>query len=365
MDSFDDQIQGQMSITDLFEPPERLLAVSRIFARARKNMSLAEQKTFVYALSELRFTEKAETDVVHLDKKTLAHIVGLNTDSDHLSYDLWVRIKDLRKHSEIEFAEEDKDFYENGTLVRKVTLFKSIVRIRFDDEYLSLFTGLTSDYITMWSADIFQMKSKRSVQFYELLRQKTDTRKDVNSEGLGVRAFKELFEIPETGEGSYMRTSKQGGFNRTRFEQQVIQPLCDDLKNCKMIHLIVQSDGKLYEKVKRGNRVAGYRFYWTFTSHPAFTSPAAVQQIPKKKSGGEDLREFKAASNDNDSNRRKVIIDKKAKDLIDSFSVKGDKKPKQKKSKKNSFTDFDQRERDYEALERALLNQGMKGDTDK
>ena len=329
MDSFDDQIQGQMSITDLFEPPERLLAVSRIFARARKNMSLAEQKTFVYALSELRFTEKAETDVVHLDKKTLAHIVGLNTDSDHLSYDLWVRIKDLRKHSEIEFAEEDKDFFDDGSLVRRVTLFKNIVRIRFDDEYLPLFTGLTSDYITMWSADIFQMKSKR------------------------------------TGEGSYMRTSKQGGFNRTRFEQQVIQPLCDDLKNCKMIHLIVQSDGKLYEKVKRGKRVAGYRFYWTFTSHPAFTSPAEVQQIPKKKSGGEDLREFKAASNDNDSNRRKVIIDKKAKDLIDSFSVKGDKKPKQKKPKKNSFTDFDQRERDYEALERMLLNQGIEGSKDK
>lgn len=35
-DEFDLQIEGQMSIEDLFEPPERLFAVSRIFARARK-----------------------------------------------------------------------------------------------------------------------------------------------------------------------------------------------------------------------------------------------------------------------------------------------------------------------------------------
>ena len=35
-DEFDLDTDGQMTIEDLFQPPERLFAVSRIFARARK-----------------------------------------------------------------------------------------------------------------------------------------------------------------------------------------------------------------------------------------------------------------------------------------------------------------------------------------
>ena len=336
MDSFDDQIQGQMSIADLFEPPEKLFAVSRIFARARKSMSLAEQKTFVYALSEMRFTEEAESDCVKLDKKTLARILGITTaDTGHLSVNLYDEIKELPRHSYIEINEKDLDLCSNGFMITAVTRFKNVIRLRFNREYLGLFTGLTSDYLTMWSADIFQMKSKRSVQFYEYLRQRTDTRKDVNSEGLGIRAFKELFGIPETGEGSYMRPSSQGGFSRTRFEQQVIQPLCDDLKNCRMINLIVQPDGKLYEKVKRGNRVAGYRFYWTFTSHPAIASAEEVHEIRK--------------AVDADPQVLKV-----AKDIVD-----GKKKPGRKK---NSFDYDGQRQHDFDSLERMLLNQGIEGD---
>ena len=331
MDIFDDQIEGQMSIEDIFEPPQRLFAVSRIFARARKDMSLAEQKTFVYALSEMRFTEEAQSDCVKLNKKKLARILGINTtDAGHLSVNLYDEIRELPRHSYIEINEKDLGLCSNGFMITAVTRFKNVVRLRFNREYLGLFTGLTSDYITMWSADIFQMKSKRSVQFYEYLRQKTDTRKDVNSEGLGVRAFKEMFGIPETGEGSYMRSAEQGGFNRTRFEQQVIQPLCDDLKNCRMINLIVQSDGKLYEKVKRGNRVAGYRFYWTFTSHPAIASAEEVHEIRK--------------AVDADPQILKV-----AKDIVD-----GKKKPGRKK---NSFNDFEQRKIDFDELERRLIRQ--------
>ena len=42
IDRPDDQIVGQMSLDDLFQPTDRLFAVSRIFARARKDMSLAD-----------------------------------------------------------------------------------------------------------------------------------------------------------------------------------------------------------------------------------------------------------------------------------------------------------------------------------
>lgn len=327
-DNFDGQIEGQMSIEDLFKPPERLFAVSRIFSRARKEMSLAEQKTFVYALSEMRFTEESNSEIVFLDKKTLANICGVKSDANHLSVDLHNLIRDLAKHSEVHFSKEDVGLYDDGQIITRVTMFKNRVRVKFEKDYLSLFTGLTTDYLTMWSSDIFQMTSKRSVQFYEFLRQNTDTRKDVNCIGLGVKAFKEMFSIPQEGKGSYMKSD--GHFNRTEFEKKIIQSLCNDLKDCKMIHLVTQPDGKPYEKVKQGKRVLGYRFYWTFSARPGIASAEEVKQI--KESVEKDPQVLKVA-----------------RDI-----VKGKQNPK-KKQKKNDFTEFEQRNYDFDDLESSLL----------
>lgn len=314
-DNFDTQVEGQMNLTDVFSPEDRLFAVSRIFARARKDMTLAEQKTFVCALSQLKFTEEAKTNIIYLDKKKLAQIVGVFSDPDHLSVNLFRAIKELPKHSYIEIPREDRDFYESGQIITKCTIFGKRVRIKFEEEYMSLFTGLTSNYITMWSSDIFQMTSTRSIQFYEYLRQITDTRKDVNSVGLGVRAIKEMFDIPKAGKGSYMR--EKDGLDRANFERFVIDPLCEDLKNCKMINLIIQPNGRYYEKVKNGGRVEGYRFYWTMSEHPAVASATEVKQIQERV----------------DKNPRVLKV---AKDILD-----GEKKPK-----KNSFTNIIQS--DYE-----------------
>ena len=327
IDRPDDQIEGQMSLDDLFQPTDRLFAVSRIFARARKGMNLAEQKTFVYALSQLRFSETPKTNVVYMDKKTLGKIVGVNSDPDHLSVDLHRTIGDLPKHSFIKIADRDLDFYDSGFIITRLTMLKNRVRVKFEEEYLRLFTGLTSGYLTMWSTDIFRMNSKRSVQFYEYLRQITDPKKSENSVLLGIRAIKEMFEIPETGKGSYMRG--KDGFDRVNFEKRVIDPICEDLQQCRMISLIVQPDGKLYEKVKRGNRVAGYRFYWTFTAYPAVASAEEVKQIQERVD--QDPQVLKAA-----------------KDIL-----KGEKKQKGK----NQFTEFEQNQYDWDQLEAELLKE--------
>ena len=324
-DKLDTQCDGQMSLDDLFAPPERLFAVSRIFARARKAMTLAEQKTFVYALSQVRFTEEAATSVIYMDKKTLAAIVGVKSDDDHLSVDLSRSIGDLPAHSYIKIADKDLDLYDSGFLVTRITMLKNRVRVKFEEDYLKLFTGLTTDYITMWSADIFGMTSKRSVIFYELLRQETDTRDKIHSLGLGVKALKELFEIPMEGKGSYMR--EKSGLDRAQFEKRVIDPLCEDLMKCKMIRLVLQPDGKPYEKIKQGHRVAGYRFFWTFTAHPAVADAGEVKEIQDRV----------------DKNPQ---ILKVAKDLLE-----GEKRPK-----KNPFTDYPQTTYDWDVINDLIAN---------
>lgn len=344
-EEFDLQTEGQMTIEDLFEPPEKLFAVSRIFARARKQMSLEEQKTFVYALSQLRFTEEAKSCVVYLDKRILAKILGIKSDSNHLSRVIFNSIKEIAKHSYIELADEDKEsgFCASGQVVTTVIInrkFRNLVYIRLNEDYIKLFTGLEKDYITMWSLDIFKMKSKRSVQFYELLRQLTDTRFEVNQYGWGVKQLKEMFDIPKDGKGSYMR--RDGHFDRPAFEKYVIQPLCNDIQKCKMINLVVQSDGKLYEKVKQGNRVIGYRFYWTFTSHPAVATAEEVYQIQQRA----------------DKNPQVLKI---AKDLLEGERRSYQQETgenltgKRSRTKKNKFTEMETNQYDFDALEEELL----------
>jgi plasmid replication initiation protein len=326
------ECKGQMSIEDFLsvEIPEKMIAVSKIFARARKEMNLPEFKAFIYALTHIKFTSENENRLL-LDKKTLAAIVGVNSDPDHLSEDLKRSIGQLPKHSFIEIDDQDHDFYESGVLITNIRMYKNNASITFNPTYMSLFSNIAREknFITMWSGDIFSMKSERSIEFYEQLRLNTDDRKGVNQADVGIRWFKELFNIPKEGKGSYMR--EKGGFDRNNFERKVIDPLCEDLAKCRMINLIVQEDGKYYQKLKRNGRVEAYRFNWTYTSHPQVASAAEVKQIQER------------------VDRNPQVL-KVARDVL-----AGEKKPK-KSQKKNSFNNFNQRDYDFDELERAILN---------
>ena len=326
-DEFDDQIEGQMTIEDLFQPPEKLFAVHRIFARARKSMTLAEQQTLVFALTQIRFTgDIPEQMEVNIDKRQLAAAIGMKTDADHLSVDLYKKLKNISKNSMIEIADEDKAVYSSGVLITDINRIGTDIVISFNRKYLGLFTGLSRDYITMWSGDIFKMRSVRSVQFYELLRQLTDTRYDICSHGWGVKQLKELFGIPKDGPGSYMR--KDGHFDRPAFERYVIQPLCDDLQKCKMISLVLQPDKKFYEKVKVGKRVVGYRFYWTFTSNPKNGSAKEVHEIQER------------------VDKNPAVL-KVAKNILEGKS--------RRTGSKNKFIQYEQNKYDCDKLENELL----------
>lgn len=306
-DKPDDLIDGQLTFVDILDPHDKLIAISKILSRARHDMSLSEQKTFIYALTQLRFTEKPKSDFVVLDKVELAKILGIK--KNHFHRDIKNAIGDLDEHSRCIFDDEEAERYVSGTIISTIDIQKDIVVIYFNKYYLPLFTNLTRDYITLWSEDIFSMTNDRTPKFYEYLREATDDRKDIQSVLLGVRAIKDMYGMTKE---SYMRA--KGGFNRANFERFVIDSIVNDMKNCKMLKLIVQPDGKLYEKVKAGTKVIGYRFFWEFRKY--------VKGIPQK-------------------------------DEIEQKDNKG------KKQKKNAFNDFQQREITKEQLdkiERNLLN---------
>lgn len=327
--NYTDEQYHQFSLEEYFQGDVKpnLFAVSRIFAEARKQMTIAEHKTLVYALSQIRWKEKCP-DTLYLDKKELAKVVGINSDIDHLSADLNRSIGEMPKHSFLRFSDKDKGMYLNGNFVRTVAMFKNVVRIRLEEEFLGLFGNLETNYLTMWSEDVFRMKTERAVLFYELLRDNSDTRLVQNTGTVSIRKFKELFDIPATGKGSYL--TKDGHFARTHFERKVIDPICEELTKTKMIQLILQPDGRYYEKVKRGGRVIAYKFFWTVSLRPAVASAEEVRELQERV--------------DQDPQMLKI-----AKDIL-----KGEKK---RAGKRNQFNEFQQNEYDWNQLESEILGE--------
>jgi plasmid replication initiation protein len=97
----------------------------------------------------------------------------------------------------LEFSDKDSGEWVNGCFITTIAFYKNKIRIRMNPDYLSLFGELDKNYLTMWSSDIFNMRSERAVKLYEVLRENTDTRKDVQQGELGIKAFKEMFNIPK------------------------------------------------------------------------------------------------------------------------------------------------------------------------
>ena len=145
--NYTDEEYHQISLEEYFEEDVKpnLFAVSRVFAEARKQMTLSEHKTLVYALSQIKWKEKCP-DTLYLDKKEVAKVVGINSDIDHLSADLNRSIGEMPKHSFLKFADKDKGMYLNGNFVRTVAMFKNVVRIRLEEEFLGLFGNLETNY---------------------------------------------------------------------------------------------------------------------------------------------------------------------------------------------------------------------------
>ncbi len=327
----DYEVEGQMNIFDIYYPEvkgKQLIAVSKVFARAIKQMNLTEWKTFIYALTFLDFT-KTNEDTVTLDKKILSELLEIGGDPDNRAMIIKRSLGQLREHSSIVIDDVDRDFYESGAFIRRVTCYKNIVKIVFDNYYFPLFTELTGTnkpYITMWASDLFNCTSVRSILFYEDLRLHSDTRK-TNERIYGIKDFKEMFDIPKDGKGSYMK--KDGHFDRPAFEKYVIQPLCEDLKECQMVNLHLNPDGKHWEKIKNihGN-VIGYKFTWDVSDRPHI---ASAEELPKLT---EELMK--------DPKMLKI-----AKNISD-----GKEKPK---PQKNAFNEYKQNDYDYRELESKLI----------
>lgn len=196
-----------------------------------------------------------------------------------------------------------------------------------------LIEDLKCDYITLFLRDILRFDSDidglRGYKLYEYLRLHSDTRR-INSRIISTREFKELFDIPKDGKGSYMQYDAKKGkdvFNRTNFEKKVIEPAVEMVARCE--HVVLHNYGTdqkgkeiLYKKIKKNGLVQGYEVSYSINKYPSVIKKETIIDVQEKPE-----------------------VLKVAQDLIDS---------KKKTQKKNNFTDYDG-QRDYSNRYNQLL----------
>lgn len=307
-----------------------LFAEADALIRASKQMKTLERKLCWIVFSQLKFTENDNSNIVIFKKDELAKKLGLEINSSDRSVKIRAILNNLRRHSEIKFNGEDSENWDDfflfiGSSGRGTE--RGTVSIEINPNAMPLLQGLTKNFKTFYLEDLLSFTSdetgNRAADLYQYLRLNCDTRK-LCSHILSTRQLKELWKMPKSGKGSYMR--KDGHFNRTNFEKKVLDPVCEQLKDCNMIILEKQENGKYYTKHKKKGYVSGYEFTFRINLNPGLI----------------DKDNFKVIQ-DNPQVARE--IEKIANDILN-----GRKAAKEKK--KDNFKNFEEREYDCDELEK-------------
>lgn len=316
------------------ELPDQVVGVSKVFARAKKKMSIDEFKTFLYCLCRVRWTEPEMPKSVYLDKRTLAKMLGISTDPVNIARNLRLKVGDMVDHSIITFASQDKKKWERGALITSVTINEDrVIVVDFNPKYAGLFCNLKKDFIMIWVSDIMKMRSERSLSLYEFLRLNCDTRV-TNTRIFTLDQIRDILSIPTTGQGSYMRSD--GRFDRHAFETKVLDPVCNEMLKCRMVQLVPQEDKRgnelPYRRIKNGRQLVGYEFVWEVTDRPRISDAHEAQETQR-------LIE------------KNPTVLKIARDAARGIRSGGMEK---KKPRENQFTQMEANEYDFEALEAEL-----------
>ena len=248
----------------------QMVAMGKALMRAKKQMDIVERKALIMALTKMNWSKKEENNIVELDKIEICEILGWNYNASDRSVKLRRLFKALANHSYIEMNVKDKDEWDDGFLIPRISSTRGSIKVYFAEQFMPLLTNLLQDkdFVTIWSNDIYKFENVNSYLLFEELRLHSDTRQ-TNWRTYSTKQLKELFGMPKTGKGAYMHYSAKDQkevFDRSNFEKYVLDKAIAEINKGQMIKIlpIVGSNeikkGKLYQKIKKNGFVVGYQF---------------------------------------------------------------------------------------------------------
>lgn len=284
-----------------------LIAISKTLARAKDGMSMQEKKLMAICLSKIEWKNVANNLEIWMDKEEIMELLGSTIDSSDRSTYLRKLAQETVRHSELHFSGEDKDEWEDMPLFTRRKSTKNQLMMELYQGAADLVQGLECEYITLFLRDILRFDSNidglRAYTLYEHLRMNSDNRR-TNTRIISTKEFKELFNIPKDGKGSYMQYDAKKGknvFNRSNFEKYVIEPVLKMLSSCE--HVVLHERGQkpngeriYYTKIKKHGLVQGYELMYTINKYPRAVKPETiidVQENPVDLKIAQDVKEGK------------------------------------------------------------------------
>lgn len=255
---------------------DEVTAVSRSLAKTQIGWSPEEKKLFVMCLTQIRWAEGGNSNIVELDKREIVECLALDLDSRHWSRYLREAFQKLARDSMVHWTDPvDKELWEDAFLITGMRSTRGKIKVTINPQFMPHLENLVKNtpYLTIWSTDVYGFKSRFSFALFEELRLHYDNRFINNYRTYSTQQLKELFGLSKD---DYMRPKEKGGFDRSNFEKRVLDVAISEINRTKMMAILPNGTNRkgmvFYKKVKKNGYVTGYEFRYlvrTSTTPPS------------------------------------------------------------------------------------------------
>lgn len=240
----------------------QMVAISKSLASTQIAWALEQRKLFYMCLTKIAWQKDGNNPEIKLDKQEITETLKLKLDRKHKNQYLRKAFSKLSDKSKVHWTDpNDSEIWMDGWLIVGVRSTRSEIIVMFNNYYMPHLQNLAQSYITFLTDDIYSFKSRFSYILFHELRLHCDTRR-TNLRTYTTMQLKELFGLSKD---DYVR--KDGKFDRYSFEKKVLDVAIEEINHTQMIQIqplpemeaTPKKPNKLYEKIKKGGLVVGYR----------------------------------------------------------------------------------------------------------
>ena len=217
---------------DVNQFDNKLIAMSNVLAKKQTKWTVTEKKLFFLTISQLRWKENSNSNVIELRKADIYEKLDLNPDDLPSGY-LRNQFKSMASKSWIEFG-DDEDFDDNFLIVGCSGRGKTF-KVTINPIYMPLVQELNARYTMFWLDDLLEFESKHAMTLYQTLRRLF--REDLAwSQPIDFTTV-QLKDVFGLSKDDYMN-KKSGKFERTNFEKYCVQRAVDEINSkCQAMHI--------------------------------------------------------------------------------------------------------------------------------
>lgn len=147
----------------------KVVKSNEIIQKAKYDLGLMEQKTFCYAVSKIKPTDKPDTEYVFTINE-YCDVCGINRNSGKTIEEVKDALQKLRDKS-FYLLDENGDYVLIGWLSKvRVSPKSGKIKVKFDEDMQKYLMGLSTEYTQYSLLCVLPMRSAYSIRLYELLK---------------------------------------------------------------------------------------------------------------------------------------------------------------------------------------------------